>query len=210
MTNSHTTYRRRAGFALLAGAGLNVAACIVSVASSAASHVPSDLARAPMTHNGAIAVYVMAAIAEALLAAGLVWLWRSGMPTARAVTIGLGAAIAGTVIIAVCNGASIAIEDQLNNTNASSWVWSGFAGSSLLVMFGMIAAGLSISRRPGDATWRHHAPLICGLLSLLLIAFQAANIIWLAIVIYSVGYAVLGAALLTAPGGRRQAVAQPA
>src|ERR1700761_2839314 len=210
MINSLSTYRRRAGFALLAGASLNAAACIVSVTASAGRHVPSDLARAPMTHNAAIVVYVMAAIAEALLELGLVWLRRPAPSTARAVTVGLSAAIAGTVIIAVCNGASIAIEDQLNTTNAAGWVWSGFAGSSLLVVVGMIAAGLSISSRLTDGTWRDHAPLICGLLSLLLIVFQAANIVWLAIVMYSVGYAVLGAAQLTAPAKRRHTVAQPA
>lgn len=210
MTNSLTTYRRRGGIALLSGAALNVAACVVSVASDATSNVPSDLARAPMTHNAAIAVYVLAAIAEALFVIGLVCLRRSGLPRTRAIAIGLGAAIAGTALLSVCNVASILIEDQINNATAPSWVWSGFGVGSLMAVFGMITAGLSISAHAVDPTWRDHAPLICGLLSLLLIAFQIANVIWLAIVIYSVGYALLGAALLSAPAVRRQAVAQSA
>ena len=210
MTNSLTTYRRRGGVALVSGAALNVAACIVSVASSSSSDVPSDLARAPMTHNAAIAVYVLAAIAEALFVVGLVYLRRSGLPRTRAVAIGLVAAIFGTAVLSACNVASILIEDQLNNTTAASWVWSGFGAGSLLAVFGMITAGVSISAHARGATWREHAPLICGLMSLLLIVFQVANIIWLAIVIYSVGYALLGAALLTGPGVRRHAVAQPA
>jgi hypothetical protein len=210
MINSLTTYRRRGGAALLAGAALNAAACIVSVVSTANTHVPSDLARAPMTHDTAAVVYVLAAIAEALLVTGLVWLRRSGLPQTRAIRIGLGTAIVGTVLLAVCNAASIPIEDQLNSSTAAGWVWSGFAVGSLLAVFGMLAAGLSISAHAVAPTWRDHAPLICGLLSLLLIVFQIANIIWLAILIYAVGYAVLGAAMLTATGTRRQAVAQPA
>jgi hypothetical protein len=210
MINSLTTYRRRGGAAFLAGAALNAAACVVSVVSTANTHVPSDLARAPMTHDTAIVVYVLAAIAEALLVTGLVWLRRSGLPQAPAIGIGLGTAVAGTVLLAVCNAASIPIEDQLNTSAAAGWVWSGFAVGSLLAVFGMLAAGLSISAHAVEPTWRDRAPLICGLLSLLLIVFQIANIILLAILIYAVGYAVLGAALLTAPTVRRQAVAQPA
>lgn len=212
MTNSLTTYRRRGGAALLAGAALNAAACIVSVVSTANTHVPSDLARAPMTHDTAIVVYVLAAMAEALLVIGLVWLQRSGLPQARAIRIGLGAAVAGTALLAVGNAASIPIEDQLNTSTAAGWVWSGFGVGSLLAAFGMLAAGVSISAHAVEPTWRDHAPLVCGLLSLLLIMFQIANIIWLAILIYAAGYAVLGAAMLTATatGTRRQAVAQPA
>jgi hypothetical protein len=210
MTNTLITYRRRGGAALLAGAALNVAGCIVGVVCSATSHVPSDLARAPMTHNAAIAVYVLGAIAEALFVVGLVSLWRSGLARTRAAAIGLGVVIAGTVLLSVCNVASIPIGDQLNDSTAASWVWSGFAAGSILVVVGMLAAGLSISQRAVDPTWRDHAPLLAGALSLPLIVLAPANIIWLGIVIYALGYGVLGVAQLTAPGERRQAVAQPA
>jgi hypothetical protein len=210
MINTLTTYRRHGGIAFLTGAALNVAGCIVAVVCTANSNVPSDLARAPMTHDAAIAVYALAAIAEVLFACGLLWLRRSGLPRARAVTIGLGAAIGGTVLIAVCNAASIAIEDQLNNATAPSWVWSGFGVGSLLAVFGMIAAGVSISRHAREATWRDHAPLACGLVSLILLPLGSTNIVWLGILVYAIAYAVLGAALLTAPRARRQAVAQPA
>src|ERR1700742_3409230 len=105
MTNSLSTYRRRAGVALRAGAALNVSGCIVAVVCSANSHVPSDLARAPMTHNAAIAVYVLATIAEVLFIGGLVCLRRSGLPSSRPAAIGLSGAVVGTALIAVCNAA---------------------------------------------------------------------------------------------------------
>src|ERR1700759_268656 len=206
MTNSLSTYRRRAGVAFLAGAALNGSGCIVAVVSSADSHVPSYLARAPMTHNAAIAVYVLAAIAEVLFVGGLVCLRRSGVPSSRAVAIGLGAAVVGTVLIAGCNVASIAVEDQLNNSTAASWVWSGFGVGSILVAVGMIAAGLAISRHAVAPTWRDHAVLATGVLSLPLLALVPANIVWLGIVIYALGYAGLGVAQLTAPRERRQTV----
>jgi hypothetical protein len=210
MINSLSTYRRRGGAALLAGATLNVAGCIVAVASTATSHVPSDLARAPMTHNGAIAVYVLGAIAEALIATGVLWLRRSGLAQARAATVGLGVVIAGTVLLSVCNAASIPIEDQLNNSTAASWVWSGFAVGSILAVVGMITAGLSISARTGGRTWHDNAPLICGLLSLLLLPLESTNIVWLGIAIYALAYIILGVAQLTAPRDVHRALAQPA
>ena len=210
MTNSLSTYRRRAGVAFLAGAALNVSGCIVAVVSSADSHVPSDLARAPMTHNAAIAVYVLAAIAEVLFVGGLVCLRRSGLPSSRSVAIGLSAAVAGTALIAVCNAASLAVADQLNNSTAASWVWAGFGVGSILVAAGMIAAGLAISRHAVAPTWRDRGVLIAGLLSLPLLALGPANVVWVGIVIYALGYAGLGVALLTAGGQRRQAVVQPA
>jgi hypothetical protein len=210
MINTHTTYRRRGGVALLSGAVLNVAGCIVAAASQATARVPSDLARAPLSHNAAIAVYVLGATAEALILTGIVCLRRSGLPRARAVAIGLGAVIAGTALLSICNLASISIEDQLNNATAPSWVWSGFAVGSLLAVFGMITAGVSISAHAGEPTWRDHAPLFCGLVSLLLLPLESTNTVWLGIAPYALGYAVLGAALVTAPAGRRQAVAQPA
>jgi len=210
MTNSLSTYRRRAGVAFLAGAALNVSGCVVAVVTSASGHVPSDLARAPMTHNGAVAVYVLATVAEVLFVGGLVALRRTGLPSSRAVTIGLGAAVLGTALIAVCNAASITVEDQLNNSTAASWVWSGFGVGSILVAAGMIAAGLSISRRPVAPTWRDHAVLITGLLSLPLLVLAPANIVWVGIVIYALGYAGLGVAQLTSPAGQRHIVTQPA
>lgn len=210
MTNTLTTYRRHGGVALLTGAALTAAGCIWVAVAQATSHVSTNLFRYPLSHNAAVAFALLAACAHAFVLAGVVWLRRSGLPRTRGVAAGLGAVIMGTALLVACELASIPVADQLGETTGASWVWCGFAVASLLVVFGMIAAGLSISFRAVDPTWRDHAPLICGLLSLLVLPLQSTNVLWLGIALYALGYAVLAAALLTAPTGRRQAVAQAA
>jgi hypothetical protein len=210
MTNTLTTHRRRGGVALLTGAALTAAGCIWAAVAQATGHVPTDLFRYPLSHNAVLPFALLAACAHAFVLTGIIWLRRSGLPRTRGVAAGLGAAIVGTALLLACELASIPVADQLGEANGASWVWCGFAVASLLVVFGMIAAGLSISFHVVDPTWRDRAPLICGLLSLIVLPLQSTNVLWLGIALYALGYAVLAAALLTAPTGRRQAVAQAA
>jgi hypothetical protein len=210
MTNTLTTYRRRGGVALLTGAALTGAGCIWAAVAQATGHVPSDLFRYPLSHGAVVPFALLAACAHACLLAGVLWLRRSGLPQARAITGGLGAVVVGTAVLVVCEFASIPVADQLGYAYGASWVWIGFAVASLFAVFGMLTAGLSISAHTSDPTWRDHAPLICGLLSLVVLPLESTNILWLGVALYAVGYGMLAAALLTAPAERRQAVAQPA
>ena len=210
MTNTLTAYRRRGGVALLIGAALTAAGCIWAAVAQATGRVPTNLFRYPLSHNAVVAFALLAACAHASVLAGIVWLRRSGLPQTRGVAAGLGAVIAGTALLVACELASIPVADQIGDATGASWVWCGFAVASLLVVFGMIAAGLSIVARTVEPTWRDHAPLVCGLLSLILLPIVSTNIVWVGVAIYAMGDAILGFAMVTAPSGRPHAVAQPA
>jgi hypothetical protein len=118
--------------------------------------------------------------------------------------------MAGTTLLVACQCASIPIGDQLNDATVPSIVWSGFGVASLLLVFGMIVAGVSTLSHTSDPGWRDHVPLLAGLVSLILLPLGSTDIIWVGVAVYALGYAVLGTALLTAPTGRRHAVAQAA
>ena len=210
MTNTLTTYRRRGGVALLTGAALTVAGCTWTAVAQATGHVSPDLARTPLSHNAAISFGVLMAAAGALTLAGVVWLRRSDLPRGRWAGRGLGAVIAGTVLLVASQCASIPVGDQLNNATVPSLVWCGFAVASLLVVFGMIVAGVSTLSHTSDPTWRDHALAISGLASLILLPLESTSAVWVGVAVYALGYAVVGTALLTTPAGRRQPVAQAA
>ena len=102
MTNKLTTYRRRAGVALLAGAALTVAGCIWTAVAESTGHVSHHLFRFPLSQSAAVAFAVFAACTHLLILAGVVWLRRSGLAAGRWSATGLGCVIAGTALLFAC------------------------------------------------------------------------------------------------------------
>jgi hypothetical protein len=61
----------------------------------------------------------------------------------------------------------------------------------------MIAVGVATLVHPSWGSWRRYAPLICGLLSLVVIPIQFTSALWLGITVLCLGYALLGAAAIS-------------
>jgi hypothetical protein len=210
MTNTHTTSRRRSGVALLAGAAFTIAGCIVIAVAQATGNVPDTLFRFPLSHNAAVEFAVYAAFTHALILAGVIWLKRGDVIRGRWATIGLNGVIAGTALLFACELASIPIMDQANSDTWPTIVDAAFGVASILVTFGMIAAGVATLHHDSQQSWRRYAPLICGLLSLVVIPIQFTSAIWVGVAVYGGGYGVLGTALLTGPVGRPSSIPQAA
>jgi hypothetical protein len=66
----------------------------------------------------------------------------------------------------------------------------------------MIAVGVATLREPSMESWRRYAPLICGLLSLVVIPIQFTTALWVGITVFCSGYVLLGAAAIS-DGARR-------
>lgn len=62
---------------------------------------------------------------------------------------------------------------------------------------GMIAVGVATLRKPRLWSWRRYAPLICGLMSLVVIPIQLTSALWLGITVLCLGYVLLGAAVIS-------------
>ena len=198
MNNSLTTYRRRGGIALIAGALLTIAAAVLSAIVHGSSSVPDDLVRYPFSHHAFVPFTVFAAACHLLMLAGVVDLARGHVAAAsKTGRIGLQCVIAGLMLLFVCEWLQLPFADQHTSNTGPTIVDSGFGLATLLLAGGMIAVGVATLRQPSWGSWRQYAPLICGLLSLVVIPIQFTSVLWLGITVFSAGYLVLGVAALS-------------
>jgi hypothetical protein len=198
MNNSLTTYRRRGGIALIAGALLTIAAAVLSAIVHGTSSVPDDLVRYPFSHHAFVPFTVFAAACHLLMLAGVVYLARGHLAAdSKTGRIGLQCVIAGLTLLFVCEWLQLPFADQHTSNTGPTIVDSGFGLATLLLAGGMIAVGIATLRQPSWGSWRQYAPLICGLLSLVVIPIQFTSVLWLGITVFSAGYLVLGVAALS-------------
>jgi hypothetical protein len=203
MNNSLTTYRRRGGIVLIAGALLTIAGALVAAIVQGTSSVPDSLVRYPFSHDAIVPFTVFAAACHLLMLVGVVYLARGRLAgDSRTGRVGLGCVIAGLALLFVCEWAQLPFADQHTSSTGPSIVDSGFGLATLLLAGGMIAAGIATLREPSWGSWRQYAPLICGLLSLIVIPIQFTSVLWLGITVLCVGYVVLGVAAIS-DGARR-------
>ena len=102
----------------------------------------------------------------------------------------------------MCEWAQLPFLDQHTSNTGPSIVDAGFGLATLLLAGGMIAVGVATLRQPTWGSWRQYAPLICGLLSLVVIPIQFTEVLWIGITVLCAGYVVLGVAVIS-EGARR-------
>jgi hypothetical protein len=198
MNNSLTTYRRRGGILVIAGALLTIAAALLSAVVQGTSSLPDSLVRYPFSHDAFLPFTAFAAACHLLMLAGVLYLARGGLAgESRTGRIGLRCVIAGLALLFVCEWAQLPFADQHTSNTGPSIVDSGFGLATLLLAGGMIAIGVATLRQPAWDSWRQYAPLICGLLSLVVIPIQFTSVLWLGIVVFAAGYVVLGVAVVS-------------
>jgi hypothetical protein len=198
MNNSLTTYRRRGGIVLIAGALLTIAGALLSAVVQGTSSVPDDLVRYPFAHDAFLPFTVFAAVCHLLMLIGVVYLARGRLAgDSRTGTIGLRCVIAGLALLFVCEWLQLPFVDQHTSNTGPSIVDAGFGLATLLLAGGMIAVGVATVRQPTWGSWRRYAPLICGLLSLIVIPIQFTSVLWLGITVLCAGYVVLGVAVIS-------------
>jgi hypothetical protein len=203
MNNTLTTYNRRGGIVLIVGALLTIAGALLSAVVQGSSSVPDDLVRYPLSHDAFAPFTVFAAVCHLLMLVGVVYLARGGLAgDSRTGRIGLGCVIAGLALLFVCEWAQLPFADRHTSSTGASIVDSGFGLATLLLAGGMIAVGVATLREPSMGSWRRYAPLICGVLSVVVIPIQLTSALWLGITAFCLGYVLLGVAVIS-NGARR-------
>lgn len=198
MNNSLTTYRRRGGIVLIAGALLTIGGAVLSAIVQGSSSVPDNLVRYPFSHDAFAPFTVFATVGHLLMLVGVVYLARGGLACdSKSARIGLGCVILGLALLFVCEWAQLPFVDQPTSNTGPSIVDGGFGLATLLLAGGMIAVGVATLRQPSWGSWRQYAPLICGLLSLVVMPIQLTSLLWLGITVFSAGYLLLGVAVIT-------------
>lgn len=203
MNNSLTTYNRRGGTFLIVGALLTIAGAVLSAIVQGSTSLPDDLVRYPFSHDAFVPFTVFAAACHLLMLVGVIYLARGGLAGAsRTGRLGLGGVIAGCALLFVSEWAQLPFADQYTSNTGPSIVDGGFGAATLLLAGGMIAVGVANLRRSSLSSWRQYAPLICGLLSLIVIPIQFTTALWVGITVLCLGYVLLGVAVIS-EGARR-------
>jgi hypothetical protein len=198
MNNSLTTYSRRGGILVIVGALLTIAGAVLSAVVGANSSVPDDLVRYPFSDDTFPPFTVFAAACHLLMLVGVIYLALGGLAgDSRTGKTGLGCVIAGLAVLFVCEWAQLPFLDKHTSNTGPSIVDGGFGLATLLLAGGMIAVGVATLRKPSLGSWRQYAPLICGLLSLVVIPVQFTSALWLGITVFCLGYVLLGAAVIS-------------
>ncbi len=198
MNNSPITYRRRGAIILIAGALLTIAGALLSAVVQGTSSVPDKLVRYPFSHDAFLPFTVFAVLCHLVMLIGVLYLARGGLAgESRIGRTGLCCVIAGLALLFVCEWAQLPFADQHTSNTGPSIVDSGFGLATLLLAGGMIAVGVATLRRSTLGSWHRYAPLICGLLSLAVIPIQLTSLLWLGITVLSLGYVLLGVAVIS-------------
>ena len=160
MDNSPTTYRRRGGILLIAGATLTIAGAVFSAVVQGSSTVPDGLVRYPFSHHAFPPFTVFAAACHLLMLIGALYLARGGLAgDTKTGKIGLASVIAGLALLFVCEWAQLPLADQPTSNTGPSIVDGGFGLATLLLAGGMIAVGVANLRQPILGSWPRYAPL---------------------------------------------------
>ena len=178
------------GLALAAGA---IATQIVQTSTS----VSDQLWRYPWGSRTAVINWAVWGSMEALVLVGLLAWRRSGVAgSGRAARVGLPLATLGTALIIVGHFASIPIRNQTVHDTGAQLVGGIFAVGTMLSALGLLLAGWATLYAGVWRDWQRFVPLGIGVVTVALIGLQFTKALPTAVAAYSLGFALLGVALI--------------
>lgn len=209
MINTHTHSRatRAAGRACVGGATLGVVVAVATQVVQASTDVPKDQWSYPWRGGASIGFWLVAALAHALIAVGVIGLRRSGVAgTTLTARLGLTAALGGATLIVAGHLASIPIRNQTTHDTLPQIVGGVFGIGTILVAIGLLLAGWTTLRERNWDDWRRFTPLAAGAWAVALIPLQLTPALPSAVAVYGLCFLAIGLAL---GGPPTSAVAQP-
>jgi hypothetical protein len=202
MINTHTHPRsiRVAGRACAIGAMLGVVVGAATQAVQASTDVPKGQWSYPWWSGASVGFWLVAALAHALIALGVIGLRRSGVAgSTRAARYGLTAALGGAALIVAGHLVSIPIRNQTTDDTWPQIVGGVFGIGTILVAIGLLLAGWTTLRERNWDDWRRFTPLAAGTWSLALIPLQLTPVLPSAVAVYGLCFVAIGVALSGTP-----------
>ncbi len=192
--------RRHAAVFISGAAGTAVSGALVQLVVLPSTNVPDDRWSYPWNAGVFVVVSLLYIVLHLLVADGLLAFRRSGMAGAsRAASVGVTLAIAGTLLLAVGEVASIPIRDALVDDTSAGVVGAIFGLATVLSAIGLLLIGkatLSAQRWHG---WRRYTPLMAGLWTTALIGVAATDALAAGVAVYGVCLLGMAVALYTSP-----------
>ena len=201
-THSHAT--RIAGLACASGATLGVLLAVATQAVRASTDVPKDQWSYPWWSGASVSFWLVAALAHALIAVGIVGLMLSGVAgSTRTGRFGLMAALAGAVLIVVGHLVSSPIRDQTTHDTWPQIVGAVFGVGTVLVAIGLLLAGWATLRERKWNDWRRFTLFAAGAWTAALIPLQFTPVAPSGLAIYALFFLAIGIALSGTPSTQR-------
>lgn len=177
--------------AFVAGAALTaLSGALVQSVVMPASDVSDERWSYPWTTGAFVPISLAYLVFHLLVAVGLVAFGRSGVAgTSRAARAGVRLAVAGTLLLAAGEVASIPIRDALVDDTSAVVVGAVYGVGSLVSAIGLLLAGKATLSAGRWHDWRRYTPLVAGLWTTALVGIAATDAL-------PAGVAVYGACLL--------------
>jgi hypothetical protein len=195
-----TATARPYGLACAAGAAVSVTAAIVTQAFQAGTSVSTHALTYPWESGEAVLFYPTIALAQVLLALGVVGLRRSAATGAsRAGAAGVWLALAGTLAIAAGDVASAILRHDRVEDGWAKVALTLYGAGTVAMAIGFLLAGAATLRAGVWRDWRRFAPLAIGLCAVALGPLQFSGVFALGIGVFSIAFGALGLAVAGPP-----------
>jgi hypothetical protein len=166
--------------------------------------VGDELYRYPFTSGEYVAAQVVFAVNHLMLLAGVFALYRARAARGGAWTTGVALSVIGLLAWTACELWAISLVHMLKTAAAANAVNTGYGISNNLIGVGLIVTGVAVVRARRWSGWPRCTPLILGIAVFVIVLpgvfgpFLAGR---LAISLWMVGWAALGAALIRNQAG---------
>ena len=202
---------RTAALALVAGGLVHGLGGIVEQAVRASTDVSDELVRYPWSVDVFVGTRILLAASFVVILAGLAGLRASGLAGRdRGAGTGLAVAMAGVVVIFAAVLASIGVRDQATDDGGAGLVGALFGLATVLIGAGLTVAGRAAVR---ERRWEGFGPralLACGVWTLLMLGLVLTPVASLALAVFGLLLAAVGAGMLVAapePSRARSSIA---
>jgi hypothetical protein len=210
--SNRETVRTGATVFIAGSAGTALAGALVQLVVQPSSNVPDGRWSYPWATGPFVAVSLLYIVFHLLVVVGLVSFGRSGVAgTTRAARSGVALAVAGTLVLAAGELASLPIRDALVDDTSAAGVGAVFGLGVVLSAIGLLLTGkATLSARIWHG-WRRYTPLVAGIWTTVLVGVAATKALPGGVAIYGACLLAVAIALRTdpvpadSPGGEPQA-----
>ena len=163
--------------------------------------VSDDVWGYPWEERALVAMSLSWVLSHLLIVPAILWL----RPTSPG---GAKLAVAGTVLLAIAELASIPVYGQQLSETGPSVVAALFAVASLMFAGGFLVAGAKALKAPEWTSWKRYTPLVVGVCALAVTGLAMTPLAYLGITAYYACLVAFGLALI--PAGEARTRVRPA
>lgn len=201
MTRDLDMTRRGATVFIVGATGTAVSGLVVQTIVQPSTDISDKMWRYPWSNSGAfVAVSLLYILLHLLVVVGLLTFGRSrAAGTSRAARTGVGLAVAGTMLLAIGEVASIPIRNAALDDTSASIVGAVFGFGVLVSAVGFLVTGRTTLAARSWQDWRRYTPLATGVWTTALVGISMTKALAGGVAIYGLCLLAMAVAFYTDP-----------